>query len=79
MHPIEAAKDEPGSHNIVEDGNIAIDVPIEGLPAYEMVRVAMELGVPGVGVNQHDGGRMIHLDWAAPRTEAPRPRIWTYT
>ena len=78
-HPIEESKDEPGAHNIIEEGNIAIDTLIEGERAYEMIKVAMEVGVPGIGIKQHMGGRMIHLDWAPSRPHAPRPRVWTYT
>ena len=77
-HALEEAKDEPGPHNIVDDGNIAIDTLIEGEDAYRMIKLATEIGVPGIGIKQHDSGRMIHLDWAKPRPHAPRPRIWTY-
>ena len=78
-HPIEQPKDHgPGPHNIVDGGNITFDTLIDGEDAYHMVKIAMEMAVPGVGIKQHSGGRMIHLDWAPSRPEAPRPRVWTY-
>lgn len=54
----------------------AVDVLIARGRATQLVRLALEMGVRGIGVKQHgpDAGRIIHLDML------PRPEqiLWTY-
>lgn len=54
----------------------AVDVLIARGKATQLVRLALEMGVRGVGIKAHgpDSGRIVHLDML------PRPEqiIWTY-
>ena len=70
-HPIEAAKRDPGAHTTGR----AVDIAVSHGQAYRLVEVALECGVPRIGVNQKGDGRFIHLDWDMTR---PNPRIWSY-
>lgn len=57
----------------------AADIAIRGADAHRLVRIALEMSVQGLGINQKGEGRFIHLDvlmdW---ETEGPRPWIWSY-
>lgn len=57
----------------------AVDIPISGEKALEMVGEAITLGFSGVGVKQKGphNKRFIHLDTLGP-DEGPRPWIWSY-
>lgn len=68
-HSIEAAKSQPGTHA----QGIACDVGVQGMDAYLLIELAMDLGFTGIGVSQKAGGaRFVHLDIA------PRIAIWSY-
>jgi zinc D-Ala-D-Ala carboxypeptidase len=70
-HPVEAAKPAPGVHT---QGR-AVDLAVEGVDAFQVVRLALRLGFTGIGVQQKGPGRFIHLD------DSPgplRPRVWSY-
>ena len=71
QHPIEARKAKPGAHA----SGCACDVGVEGRDAYDLVKLAFQLGFTGIGVNQKAGGRFIHLDTLE---EPPRPNLWSY-
>jgi|TARA_Y100000033_G_scaffold43050_1_gene44499 uncharacterized protein YcbK (DUF882 family) len=79
-HPIEAAKDLPGSHNTGR----AVDVAVTHGDAYALMRIAMQIGFTGVGVQQKGGGRFVHLDDISPNEcfannkTFVRPTVWSY-
>ena len=75
-HPIEARKDEPGSHSTGK----AADIRIHGADALRLVRLALQEGFTGVGIHQtgDHGSRFIHLDTVDPGPGRPRPWIWSY-
>ena len=70
-HPLEAKKSKPGAHA----SGLACDVGVDGQEAYEILKLAFQLGFKGVGVNQKGTGRFIHLDTLE---ETPRPNVWSY-
>ncbi len=55
----------------------AADVVISGELAFTLVKLALEVGMTGIGVRQHGkySKRMVHLD---DLDNELRPRIWTY-
>lgn len=57
----------------------AVDVLVSGRDAYDLMHLALEYGVRGLGVRQigPEKGRFLHLDcWTA--IGAPRPMCWSY-
>lgn len=70
-HPIEAKKPNPGAHSMGK----AADVAVRGTDAYLVLKLAIEQGFTGIGINQKGPGRYLHLDTS---TKAPRPNIWSY-
>jgi zinc D-Ala-D-Ala carboxypeptidase len=70
-HPLEAKKSKPGAHA----SGLACDVGVDGQEAYEILKLAFQLGFKGIGVNQKGTGRFIHLDMLE---EPPRPNVWSY-
>jgi len=54
---------------------MAIDTPIRGNEAYILLKMAMNMGFTGIGVNQKGGGRFLHLDRLGGEL---RPWIWSY-
>lgn len=72
-HPIEAKKTAPGAHA----SGRACDVAIRGAEAVELLKLALELGFTGIGVQQKGDGRFLHLDDIEDGTQ-PRPMIWSY-
>lgn len=73
FHPIEARKNSPGTHTT----GLACDIGVSRSDAYEVLRLAMQLGFTGIGVSQKGGTRFIHLD-VAQAPQFPRPNIWSY-
>jgi zinc D-Ala-D-Ala carboxypeptidase len=72
QHPVEARKTTPGAHAL----GLAADVGVEGAEAYQILKLAFELGFTGIGVQQKGSGRFIHLDVRAG--ELPGPTCWSY-
>lgn len=72
-HPIEAKKAAPGAHA----SGRAADVSIRGADAVELLKLALELGFTGIGVQQKGDGRFIHLDDIEDGS-LPRPMLWSY-
>ena len=72
-HPIEARKASPGAHSTGRAADIAVD---RG-EAYALLKMALELGFTGIGINQKGSGRFIHLD-DLPGGDHLRPTIWSY-
>jgi uncharacterized protein YcbK (DUF882 family) len=70
-HPIEAKKTAPGAHA----SGLACDVGVTGADAHEILKLALELGFTGIGVQQKGTGRFIHLDLM---TSPNRPTVWSY-
>ncbi len=56
----------------------AIDFGVIGSDALELVRIALEEGFTGIGVNQKGKARFIHLDDLPNEVGQPRPWIWSY-
>lgn len=67
-HPVEKAKPTPGMHAT----GLACDVGLQGAEAHELLRMAMQLGFTGIGVQQKGASRFIHLDLRQ------HPTIWSY-
>lgn len=57
----------------------AADIAVMGSEAYELVRIALEDSVTGIGVAQKGApaSRFIHLDALEPGIY-PRPTMWSY-
>ena len=72
-HPAEKNKSVPGSHN---QGK-AVDILVNRSDAYLLIKLAMQMGFTGLGVNQKgdDRSRFIHLDTADDKL---RPTVWSY-
>lgn len=74
-HPVEANKERKnGAHPTGQAADIAVDRQ----NAYEVLRLALDLGFTGIGFKQHGSGRFIHLDTIEGSSEQPRPTIWSY-
>lgn len=71
QHPIEAKKDTPGPHST----GLACDVAVQGADAHKVLKLALELGFTGIGVQQKGTGRFIHLDTVV---SGARPTVWSY-
>lgn len=71
-HPIEAAK---GTTTGAHCSGKAVDIAISGARAHKLVKVALALGIPRIGVAQRGNNRFIHLDYDG---SLPTPRIWSY-
>jgi len=52
----------------------AIDIAVDRAEAMALIKIAMEKGVRGLGVNQKGNARFIHLDMI----EDGRPTVWSY-
>ena len=70
-HPIEAKKAAPGAHA----SGCACDIGVEGADAHRLLKLAMEMGFTGIGVQQKGAGRFLHLDTLATGV---RPTVWSY-
>ena len=67
-HTIAARKSAPGTHT----QGIACDIAVDRADAVRLLRLALELGFNGIGVQQKGNGRFIHLD------TRENPTIWSY-
>lgn len=57
----------------------ATDFLIDRRNAYLALKVALEMGFTGIGVNQKGAtGRFLHLDDLQNSEGQPRPTIWSY-
>jgi uncharacterized protein YcbK (DUF882 family) len=70
-HSIEVSKSAPGVHT----RGCAVDIACGGQDAYEIMKIALELGFTGIGVQQRGTSRFLHLD---TYTGDPRPNVWSY-
>jgi uncharacterized protein YcbK (DUF882 family) len=70
-----------GSKNSAHLYGKAVDVVCNGKKAYNIVRLALEMGFTGIGVKQHGihEKRFIHIDTMSLQgVTSPRPWIWSY-
>jgi zinc D-Ala-D-Ala carboxypeptidase len=74
QHPIEAKKSKAGSHA----SGKAVDIGVDREAAYEVLRLAIEMGFKRVGINQKGSGRFIHIDSCTAEDGFPEPTIWSY-
>lgn len=74
MHPAEISKQVKGAHT----KGMACDIAIFGGDAIALLKLAIELGFNGIGINQKGTGRFIHLDTVQNSDNFPRPAIWSY-
>lgn len=83
LHPIEAAKDEPGPHNT----GLALDIACSGKNYLAIFGAALVENMgqrgwvwTGFGSNQKGDfdDRFIHLDQCENEIGRPRPHGWTY-
>ncbi len=74
-HSIEAKKPK---RNGAHPTGMAADIAVSRGDAYRILKLALELGFTGIGVNQKGGGRFIHLDTIENNPDQPRPTIWSY-
>ena len=73
-HPIEAKKAKPGAHATGR----AADIAVERGEAYEVLKLALEIGFTGIGVAQKGSGRFLHLDICNSDDGMIRPTVWSY-
>ena len=75
-HPIERSKRVPGAHTT----GSAVDVQVFGKDALELLRLAQEVGIHGIGISQAGArkNRFLHLDMAPATDTRPRPWLWSY-
>jgi zinc D-Ala-D-Ala carboxypeptidase len=71
-HPIEAAKKASGAHATGR----ACDVAVQGSEALELLKIALEEGMTGIGVQQKGSYRFLHIDDVTEGLQ--RPWIWSY-
>jgi uncharacterized protein YcbK (DUF882 family) len=72
-HPEEAKKAQPGAHTTGR----AVDIAVRGADAVKLLRLALEFGFTGIGIQQKGEGRFIHLDDISDGS-LPRPGLWSY-
>jgi len=73
-HPIESKKTKPGAHATGK----AADIAVERGEAYEVLKLALEIGFTGIGVAQKGSGRFLHLDICNSDDGMIRPTVWSY-
>ena len=75
-HPIERSKRVYGPHTTGR----AVDVLVFGKNALELLRLAQEIGIHGIGISQNSSQnkRFLHLDMAPATNTRPRPWLWSY-
>lgn len=69
-HPVEAKKQVPGTGT--HSQGIASDIGVSGADAQALLRLALEAGFAGIGIQQKGHGRYIHLDIRE------HPALWSY-
>jgi uncharacterized protein YcbK (DUF882 family) len=57
---------------------LAADIGVSGRDAVVVLRLALQAGFTGIGVQQKNGGRFLHLDLIPDSFGAKRPWIWSY-
>ena len=62
-------KSEPGPHTT----GLACDVGVKGADAHKLLKLALNQGFMGIGIQQKGNGRFLHLD-----TASEYGRLWSY-
>jgi uncharacterized protein YcbK (DUF882 family) len=65
---------ETGPHTT----GLAADIGVSGRDAITVLRLALELGFTGIGVQQKGGDRFLHVDLIPDSHGHKRPWIWSY-
>ena len=73
QHPVEAAKEAPGSHTYGK----AVDIAVDRGKAFAVLQAAL-VAFTGIGIKQHGGGRFLHLDTMENGGRWFRKTIWSY-
>lgn len=74
-HPVEATKEQPGTHSLGR----AVDIACTGPRAYKILDLAFGCGFTGIGVSMKgDRGRFLHLDDVINSARILRPTVWSY-
>ena len=75
-HPVEETKPQ---RNGTHPQGQAVDIKVARKEAYEVLKLAFELGFTGIGISQKGGGgRFLHLDTIESNPSQPRPTVWSY-
>lgn len=69
-HPAERVKAQPGTGT--HSQGIAADIGVSGADAVSLLRLALDAGFTGIGIQQKGYGRFLHLDIRE------QPAIWSY-
>lgn len=56
----------------------AVDLAVDRGNAYKLLKLALEMGFSGIGVQQKGATRFLHLDNLPNAPGQPRPSIWSY-
>lgn len=56
----------------------AADLLVDRGNAYKLLKIALEMGFTGIGIQQKGAGRFIHLDNLPNAPGQPRPTIFSY-
>jgi uncharacterized protein YcbK (DUF882 family) len=56
----------------------AADLLVDRGNAYKLLKLALELGFTGIGVQQKGTGRFLHIDNLPNAPGQPRPTLWSY-
>lgn len=63
-----------GAEQSAHMDGLAADVAVAGTAALRLIGAAILWGVKGVGIKQHGGEHLVHLDLGSRET----PTVWTY-
>ena len=74
-HPINIEKAAAGKPLGAHSKGLAVDIAVSYSNAHTLLKVAVENGVPRIGINQKGDGRFIHLDCDFSLSY---PTIWSY-
>lgn len=56
----------------------AADLRVDRGDAYRLLKLALDAGFTGIGVQQKGAGRFLHLDMLPSGPGQPRPTVWSY-
>ncbi len=56
----------------------AVDLLVDRGNAYRLLKIALEMGFTGIGIQQKGSGRFLHLDNLPNIPGQPRPTLWSY-
>lgn len=74
-HNVKVSKSGPnGPHTTGK----AVDLAVSRGDAYQLLRLAQDMGFTGIGVQQKGGARFLHLDMLPDAPGQPRPTVWSY-